>query len=187
MLPYCQLHASVGAKHNFPKSPAPNSVEQHISRYARPTQNKSNHDQYQSGPHRNPLMLKTFLASSNMFKHAHLKLSKSTSQTHLVVFLVLLNELEWPTHRWTSLSKQVLETSLIFTTTSRVKKAVKKISKITHTSAQSFTRLNRQQGQASSSLPFFTYIPQNLWYHYWFCWCSGLIPEVSLDWFRMFR
>ena len=88
MLPYCQLHDSVGAQtHNFRRSPAPNSVEEHISRYARPTQNKSNHDQYQSGPHRNSLMLKTFLACSNMFKHAHQKLSKSTPQTHLLAVL----------------------------------------------------------------------------------------------------
>ena len=108
MLPYCQLHDSVGAQtHNFRRSPAPNSVEEHISRYARPTQNKSNHDQYQSGPHRNSLMLKTFLACSNMFKHAHQKLSKSTPQTHLLAVLysnssitvnivLLFNELEWP-------------------------------------------------------------------------------------------
>lgn len=88
MLPYCQLHDSLGAQtHNFRRSPAPNSVEEHISRYARPTQNKSNHDQYQSGPHRNSLMPKTFLACSNMFKDAQQKLSKSTQQTHLQAVL----------------------------------------------------------------------------------------------------
>ena len=81
------------------------------SRYAKPTQKQSNQDQYQSGPKKKPLTVNILLSAETVCAIDHRAGARSRSV-------------------------RCARTRLIFTTTSKVKKAVKKSSSTTQTSDQ---------------------------------------------------